>query len=84
MMGPKIKQLYPPPPKPIIKQFVQCSEIVPPMTWNPAWRQERYANKNLKPECCVRQAQYRIDGKPYCSAHAGRIALHYWATGKIK
>jgi hypothetical protein len=29
----------------------------------------------LDPKRCVRQATVEIDGKPYCNAHGGQVAL---------
>ena len=47
------------------------------------WRQNRYGQGDRDPRHCRRVAVVRIDGTPYCSAHAGLIALHRWVNGKL-
>lgn len=87
-----IKMLYPPlPERPFIEKR-QCQaqplDVSVPRLYG--WRERRYGDKPCDPQRCQRHAQYEIDGKGYCSLHAGKIALHAgkialhrWAAGKL-
>lgn len=72
------REIAPPPPR-----------VARPMCCNPAsddtvrlidWRSRRYG---AEASHCQRLARYEIDGKPYCSLHAGRIALQRWRDGAL-
>lgn len=64
----------------------QCSTVIPANSHFEAWRKDRYKKlrPDMDPERCQRESTVKIDGKPYCSNHAGKIALKLWLSGKLK
>lgn len=63
----------------------QCSEIIPADTRFEIWRKGRYQKlrPQFDPERCQRESTVQIDGRHYCSNHAGRIALAKWLKGDL-
>lgn len=63
----------------------QCCVEVDPPTHAQMWRRDRY--KKLRPQFdpdrCQHESTVEIDGKHYCTAHAGRIALDRWLKGDL-
>ena len=50
-----------------------------PQRWGKEYLKRRAAKceaKGYDPEHCQQQSSYLIDGKNYCTKHAGQIALH--------
>lgn len=72
------------PPKRLVTP--QCSTVIPANSHFEAWRKERYKKlrPDMDPERCQRESTVQISGKPYCSNHAGKIALKLWLDGKLK
>lgn len=80
-----IKQFYPPIETRRIPPYVQCGARASDMN-SPRgehWRKHRYADRGLDYTRCSRNAQYEIDDKPYCSAHAAKLALKRWIDGSL-
>jgi hypothetical protein len=81
-----IRQLYPPLPDRSQSEHRQC-EAVPKDVNNPrlyGWREDRYTRRGFSnAQKCQRHAQYEIDGKFFCSLHAGKIALALWVDGVL-
>lgn len=82
---PTIKPLKPVRLKPARVATPQCDAPVKAPTHHPAWRQQRYSV--LRPQWDVNKCQlesaFKIDGKNYCSGHAGRVALRKWLAGEL-
>ena len=56
----------------------QCSKKVDTKLWSDSYVKRRAKKLNdmgWAVGCCNRGASYKIGGKPYCSQHAGEIAL---------
>jgi hypothetical protein len=64
----------------------QCCVEIPANTHHERWRQERYAKMrpHWKPTHCQHESTVEIDGLHYCTAHAGKIALDRWLSGKLR
>lgn len=60
----------------------QCSlpkgELNPGSIGYKGYREKR-AGAHSNPETCLRDSQWLIDGKPYCTQHAGMKALEHMA-----
>ena len=44
---------------------------------------KRYRDMTHKDYQCERLGRYVIDGKPYCSLHAGELAVHHLLTQNV-
>ena len=56
-----------------------------PQQWNKEYlkrRTKKCEDKGYDPKCCQQQASYEIDGKHYCTKHAGQIALNILTAPK--
>ena len=72
--------------KPVRKVTPQCAVVIPAHTHHERWRQSRYAElrPHMDPKRCQHESTVEIDGKHYCTAHAGKIALDRWLSGKLR
>ncbi|MBA8881661.1 hypothetical protein [Phyllobacterium myrsinacearum] len=70
--------------KPAPVQTPQCCIEVPAPGHNQTWR-NRYRNKrpHLDPDLCQHASTVKIDGKHYCTPHAGQLALKKWLAGEL-
>lgn len=79
-----IKSLRPAPIKHLVTRSIpQCSENVSHAGWSDTYiarRTDDMTGHGLDPFCCRHRATYDIDGKPYCTQHAGPIVLINLAT----
>lgn len=67
--------------------FIYCSATTKDMqTFHGVnWRKNRYGSDVSRPYAeCRRHACCRINDKPFCAAHAGRIALDLWLRGDLQ
>jgi len=63
---------------PVAYSTPQCCVMVNDSSYSQyalARRHERLAQHNFEPGRCTRPSSYEIDGKSYCTAHAGKVAL---------
>ena len=71
-----VKRIKPLVPKPVTTP--QCCVKFDPKQFQAHYlrrREERCAEHGLKIDQCTRPSSFRIDGKNYCTMHAGQVAL---------
>ena len=80
-----MRQIKPKAIKPKIEKSPQCCVVVE-QSPSTEWRIERYrrTRPQYNPLCCQQPSTYEIDGKPYCTSHAGKIALEKWIVGDLE
>jgi hypothetical protein len=63
----------------------QCCVEVDPPTHCTSYRLDRYKRlrPHFDPHRCQHESTVEIDGKHYCTAHAGKIALERWLSGSL-
>jgi hypothetical protein len=64
----------------------QCCVTVEPPTHATMWRRDRYKRlrPHFNPDHCQHESTVEIDCDHYCTAHAGKIALDRWLSGKLR
>lgn len=81
-----MKRLKPTIIRPKQQATPQCCVEVEPPTKATMWRRERYVRlrPDYNPDLCQKPSTIEIDGKCYCMAHAGKIALEKWIVGDLE
>lgn len=71
--------------RPVHVSTPQCCVTPDEPTRLKKWRQQRYLKlrPHFDPMLCQHESAFEIDGKNYCRAHAGQIALNKWLNGEL-